>query len=241
MTHDAYEVIDGAKDAQFLITCDHASNAVPSWVADPGVDPGEMQRHIAYDIGASGVARHLARLLGAPAVLSRFSRLVIDPNRGEDDPTLIMQLYDGTIIPGNRGLSAEAREARLARLYRPYHQAIEAKIGAQKPIYVAVHSMTPQLAGRPRRPWQVTVLTAQDRRFAAPLLHELEAAPDIITAENEPYVGDLKGDSVYTHALSKGLLNALIEIRQDLIVDEAGQRAWAERLAPMLVRAARVL
>jgi len=236
MKQDSYEILGADRKGPWLITCDHASNHVPNWVTggDLGVDPADMQRHIAFDIGAAGVTRHLAKLLNAPAILSQFSRLVIDPNRGEDDPTLIMQLYDGTLIPGNRHLDAAQRERRIHDLYRPYHTAIDGLLDGTKAIYIAIHSFTPQLAGRPARPWHVTVLPADDRRFSDPLLDRLRNDPDMITAENEPYTGKLRGDSVDQHALRSGRFNALIEIRNDLIETEPDQMAMAEQLAAML-------
>jgi predicted N-formylglutamate amidohydrolase len=200
-----------------------------------------MGRHIAYDIGAAGVSRHLAELLGAPAILSRFSRLVIDPNRGEDDPTLIMRLYDGTIVPGNRHLDEAERSRRLDTYHRPYHAAY-AKLAARRAdtIIVAIHSFTPRLNGRAPRPWHVGILHAGwDQRLSRPLLDLLRAEPDLCVGENQPYAGHLPGDAVDRHALIPGRPNALIEVRQDLIADEGGQRAWAERLAPLL-EAARV-
>jgi len=241
VTAEAFEVDGADRPGPFLITCDHASNAVPDWVAggDLGLAKVEMDRHIAYDVGAAGVARHLGERLNSPTILSTFSRLVIDPNRGEDDPTLIMQLYDGTVIEGNRRLGAAERQERLERLYRPYHAEIDRLLAGRSLIYVAIHSFTPQLNGRPLRPWHVTVLASeQDTRFSDPLLATLAAESDLCTAENEPYAGALAGDSVDRHALATGTPNALIEIRHDLIRTDVAQSAWAERLAPMLTAAA---
>jgi len=238
MTYKAYEIIGETRPGPWLITCDHASNAVPASVngGHLGLPDADMNRHIAYDVGAAGVTRHLADLLNAPAILSRFSRLVIDPNRGEDDPTLLMQLYDGTVIEGNRHCDAAERERRLNLLYRPYHTAVSG-LADQRPqnaVYLAIHSFTPRLNGRAPRPWEVGVLFADDDRFARPLLTQLSAAGDICVGENEPYSGSLAGDAVERHALDHNRLNALIELRHDLIDTEAGQRHWAERLAPIL-------
>ncbi|SLN22086.1 N-formylglutamate amidohydrolase [Roseisalinus antarcticus] len=240
MPHTAYEIINQDADSPWLLTCDHASNRVPPSVAggDIGLPPSEMQRHIAYDIGAAGVTRHLADLLGAPAVLSNFSRLVIDPNRGDTDPTLVMKLYDGTIIPANRHVDAEEVARRKAALYAPYHDAI-ARLAARREqtIYVAVHSFTPRLNGRAPRPWHIGILHAWDQRFSRPFIDRLMAQRDIVTGENQPYPGHLPGDAVDRHALRHGRPNALIELRHDLIDTPAGQRAWAERLAPLLLAA----
>ncbi|WP_322891997.1 MULTISPECIES: N-formylglutamate amidohydrolase [unclassified Yoonia] len=236
MTHPAYEIEGADRPGRWLVTCDHATNHVPDWVqgGDLGLPAADMGRHIAYDIGAAGVTRHLAALLDSPAILSCFSRLVIDPNRGEDDPTLLMRLYDGTIIPGNRHAGPQDLTERLDRLYRPYHTAyadLAAKM--QRPVICAIHSFTPRLRSRAPRPWEVGVLFAHDDRLAKPFIAACRAE-GWCTGENEPYAGHLPGDAIDRHALQHGRPNVLIELRQDLIADEAGQMAWADRLAPIL-------
>ena len=231
----AFEIIGAERAGDLVITCDHASNRVPAAVGDLGLSRADMERHIAYDVGAAGVTRHLAALLEAPAILSTFSRLVIDPNRGEDDPTLIMQIYDGTIIPGNRGLDDRQRAWRLESCYRPYHAALARLIASRRrPVLIAVHSFTPRLAGQAPRPWHVGILHGKDSRLALPLLARLRAEPDLCVGENEPYGGHLDGDSIDRHAIRAGIPNILIELRNDLIRSPDQQRAWAERLAPHL-------
>ena len=240
MTAPAYEIIPGPAASPWLITCDHASNRVPPEVngGDLGLPPAEMGRHIAYDIGAAGVTRHLARLLGAPAVLSNFSRLVIDPNRGADDPTLMMRLYDGTLIPANRHADAGEVARRKALFYDPYDAALAEACGNRPDLaYLAIHSFTPRLNGRKPRPWEIGVLYAWDERLSRPLIEALKAEGDLTVGENQPYAGHLPGDAVDRHALQHGRPNALIELRHDLIADEAGQLEWAERLAPLLQQA----
>ena len=237
MTYAPYEIIGENRDCRWLITCDHAANTVPDFVAggDLGLPPEDMARHIAYDPGAAGVSRHLADLLGAPVILSNFSRLVIDPNRGEDDPTLLMKLYDGTIIPANRHADADERDLRLNRCYRPYHTALS-ELAARRPdrAIISVHSYTRQLRGRAPRPWHIGLLYAADERLAKPLLRMLEADAGICVGANEPYGGHLPGDSIARHAIAYERPNILLELRNDLIETDAQQRAWAERLAPML-------
>ena len=222
---------------RWVVTCDHATNRVPRSVngGDLGLPAAEMARHIAFDVGAAGVARALARRLGGTAVLSDFSRLVIDPNRGEDDPTLLMRLYDGTIIPANRRADAAERERRLALFHRPYHAALTRVLAARPaPVVVSIHSFTPQLRGRAPRPWPVGVLFAEDRRLAAPVIARLGACGGGPVGVNEPYSGALPGDAMDRHALAHGRLHVLIELRNDLISKPEGQEAWAARLAPVL-------
>lgn len=239
---DAYRIEGADRPARWVITCDHASNRVPPDVGggDLGLPPEDMARHIAYDIGAAGVARALAEALDAPVVLSDFSRLVIDPNRGEDDPTLLMKVYDGSIIPANRYADRHEIERRLTRYHRPYHQAVERVIASRDaPVIVAVHSFTPQFVGRPPRPWHVGVLYAGDTRLALPLIARLNAEPDLCVGDNQPYSGHLPGDAMDRHGVEQGLPHVLIEIRNDLIETDDAQRAWGQRLAPILDAALR--
>jgi predicted N-formylglutamate amidohydrolase len=237
MTYLPFHILGEDRASRWLVTCDHASNAVPPEVngGDLGLAPEDMARHIAWDPGAAGVSIALAERLGAPAILSNFSRLVIDPNRGEDDPTLLMKLYDGTIVPANRHADPAEIERRLAAYYRPYHGAV-ARLAARREdtVFVAIHSFTPQLRGRDPRPWHIGVLYGKDDRFAQPLLRRLRAESDLCVGENEPYGGHLDGDSVDRHAIRPGRVNVLIELRNDLIATDAEQVAWAERLAPIL-------
>ena len=236
-----FEVEGADRPARWLVTCDHAANTVPPFVAggDLGLPETDMARHIAYDIGAGGVARELGRLLDAPVILSNFSRLVIDPNRGLDDPTLLMRLYDGTVIPANRAAGAAERQARIDRLYAPYHDAVARLAGRQAgTVIVSVHSFTPQLRGRPPRPWEVGILHAPpEERLSRALIARLRGEGDLTVGDNEPYSGHLPGDAIDRHALATGRLNTLIEVRNDLIATEIGQRHWAGRLAPLLTAA----
>ncbi len=237
MTAAPFTIIGPKRRARWLVTCDHASNRVPDWVGGGslGIAPEDMARHIAYDVGAAGLAARLAERLEAPAILSDFSRLVIDPNRGEDDPTLLMRIYDGTVIPANRHADAAERQRRLDRLYRPYHAAYAALASAHPQRAIcAIHSFTRQLRGRPRRPWAVGVLYShRDERLGPALIRECRAQ-GWITGDNEPYSGHLQGDSIDRHALAHGRPNVLIEVRNDLIADAAGQDLWAKRLAGVL-------
>ncbi len=235
---DAYQIIGEGRQGRWLVTCDHASNHVPDWIGGGslGIGPDDMARHIAYDVGAAGLAMRLAEALDSPCILSNFSRLVIDPNRGEDDPTLVMKLYDGTIIPANRHAGMAEVAERLTRLYRPYHDAL-ARLAARRPdtVIVAVHSFTPCLKGRSPRPWHAGVLHSPvDERLSRVLIDRLRTEPALCVGDNEPYSGHLPGDAIDRHALRQGRLNTLIEVRNDLIGDAQGQADWAARLAVRL-------
>ncbi|OCX66280.1 N-formylglutamate amidohydrolase [Thioclava sp. SK-1] len=240
MTQPVFSIESEDAPSRWLVTVDHATNHVPDWVngGDLGICASDMARHIAYDVGALGLSRALAGQLHAPMVASNFSRLVIDPNRGEDDPTLVMKLYDGTVIPANRHAGPAQRTQRLNRLHRPYHDALEQIASARDDrVICAVHSFTPQLRGRAPRPWQVGILSdPRDRRLADPLIALLRA-DGICTGDNEPYIGHLDGDSIDRHALQKSLPNVLIELRSDLVETASGQAQWAARIAPLLTRA----
>ena len=241
MTYDPFFIEGADRPARWLVTCDHATNTVPPFVNGGclGLSAEDMNRHIAYDVGARGVALELARALDGPCITSNFSRLVIDPNRGEDDPTLLMRLYDGSIIPGNRHADTDDVDLRLNRCYRPYHTAL-AKLAARQAgtIIVSVHSFTRQLHGRPPRPWHVGVLYAADERLSRPLVARLRQETDLCVGENEPYGGHLPGDAIARHAIAYGRPNVLIEVRNDLIETRQQQTAWARRLAPILIEAA---
>ncbi len=237
MTYHPFHIDGPARSGRFLVTCDHATNTVPDFVngGTLGLSAVDMARHIAFDPGGAGVARALARALDGPCITSNFSRLVIDPNRGEDDPTLVMKLYDGTIIPANRHVDRAEIEQRLNRCYRPYHTAL-AQLAARREdtIILSIHSFTPQLRGRATRPWHVGVLYAADQRLTDPLIARLRAEPDLCVGANEPYGGHLPGDAIARHAITHERPNALIELRNDLISTPDAQEAWGARLAPIV-------
>ncbi len=232
------EHIEGPADAGLLLVCDHASNALPPEYGSLGLGAEAFERHIAYDIGAAGVTRRLAKLLDAPAVLSRFSRLLIDPNRGADDPTLVMRISDGALIPGNARIDAAEIAKRREKFWRPYRDAAIAEVermtaSGKIPSVVSIHSFTPVWKGAPR-PWHVALLWDCDPRLAKPLIAGLAGAGDLVVGDNEPYDGALNGDTMYELGTSRGLPHALFEIRQDLIADDKGQDEWAQRIAQEL-------
>jgi predicted N-formylglutamate amidohydrolase len=235
---ETYSLLPGRLDAGLVLLCDHAGNAFPPGYGTLGLQPSQLERHIAYDIGAAAITRELSRRLGVPAVLTHYSRLLIDPNRGLDDPTLIMRLSDGAIVPGNRNLDAAERHRRIERYYWPYHRAISGlldhcKASGMAPALLSVHSFTEAWRGTPR-PWHVGVLWEADARLARPLLEAFRAEGDLVVGDNEPYAGQLEGDTLWQHGKMRGLAHAALEVRQDLIRDAAGQQAWALRLERVL-------
>jgi predicted N-formylglutamate amidohydrolase len=238
MDHPAFEIVPpAAASPPLLFVCDHASRDLPPSYGALGLDPALLSTHIGWDIGAATVTRALAASYGAAAVLGRWSRLLIDLNRGPDDPTLVMRLSDGSLIPGNARADTGEIAHRLAAFHAPYHAAIAAetaRIGA-KAVLVSIHSFTPAWKGVPR-PWEVGVLYDRDTRLAAPLMAELTKA-GFVVGDNEPYHGALEGDTLNRHGTAKGLPHVLIEIRQDLVGTDAEAHAVAARLKPILDKA----
>jgi predicted N-formylglutamate amidohydrolase len=233
---------DEACHRRFLIICDHASNYIPPELAGLGLPEADLARHIAYDIGALNVATRIAEALNCPLVAAQFSRLLIDPNRGLDDPTLVMKLSDGAIIPANRTIDPfqdkAAWQARIDDYYTPYNQAIERALTAATasntvPIILSVHSFTPQWRGQ-ERPWQAAVLWDKDDRLRNLMVDYMARQKDICFGDNTPYSGQLKNDCLYRHGTKNGLPHALIELRQDEIADEAGQAHWAAHMVEIM-------
>jgi len=238
------ECLSGALDAGVLFLCDHASNALPPEYGDLGLPAAEFERHIAYDIGAATIVRHLASAFGAPAVLTTYSRLLIDPNRGADDPTLVMRISDGALIPGNARIGSDEIERRRRLFWQPYRdvtaQRIDAMIATGRiPAIIDIHTFTPVFKGM-ARPWHVAALWDEDGRLALPLIAGLRSEGDLVVGDNEPYDGALLGDTINVHATVRGLANLLIEVRQDLVAQERDAIAWAKRLErrlrPVLAR-----
>jgi predicted N-formylglutamate amidohydrolase len=220
----------------FLLTSDHYGRAIPPGLGDLGLPERELTRHIAWDIGISGVAEALSRHLDAHLIAQRYSRLVIDCNRPPDAPSSIPPLSEATIIPGNEDLTRQAAGARRRAIFDPYHrrigEAIDARLRENIPtVLVSLHSFTPVYAGV-ARPWHIGTLYHRDTRLPALLLEQLRREPDLVVGDNEPYaVSDATDYTIPVHGEKRGLMNTGIEIRQDLIAEEAGQREWADRLA----------
>jgi predicted N-formylglutamate amidohydrolase len=232
-------VTNPSGSSPYLFTCDHASNFMPAEFGSLGLASAELTRHIAWDPGALPVARLLARALDATLIETCVSRLVIDCNRPLDAPNLISEISETTIVPGNANLTPAQRQARIDLAWRPFHDTIERTIEARlaagrETRLVSIHSYTPVYLGK-ARPWHIGIIHDEDERIAAPLLRAFNAVAGIIVGDNQPYSpADLVYFTLERHARSRGLACAMIEIRNDEIAAEAGQRKWAELLGTML-------
>jgi predicted N-formylglutamate amidohydrolase len=225
-----------------VILCDHASNRIPEAYQSFGFAEEALQTHIAWDPGALAVARLLSAKLDAPLFWPDASRLIVDCNRAADAPSLIVTESEGRPVPANRGLDEEERSRRLANIHAPYHAAIDTCLArrvadGRATALIAIHSYTPVYFGK-ARPWQIGILFDDNRRLADLLIRELRTDPALNVGINQPYS---PADGVYytlsRHAGPRGLPAVMIEIRNDEIGDDAGQRRWADRLANILVAA----
>jgi predicted N-formylglutamate amidohydrolase len=225
--------------SNFVIVCDHAGARIPRRLNDLGLPASELQRHIAWDIGALGVARQVAAALDAPLVAQNYSRLVIDCNRDPKVASSIPRLSESIEIPGNSGLSAAQAAARRAEIFDPYHDEVSALLDERSAanrttILVAQHTMTDIYHGA-RRKMHAAVLYNRDRRFAGMVLDMLRRDAGLSIADNEPYfVSDETDYTIPHHGEARGIPHVEIEIRQDLVTDEAGQTEWAQRITQAL-------
>jgi predicted N-formylglutamate amidohydrolase len=234
-----FEIVNQTGGAPVVLISDHASNVVPAALANLGLDAAELQRHIGWDAGAAAVTRGLAQRFDAPAVLAGYSRLVIDCNRKLGHETSIPEISDGTVIPGNQGLHPQDAAHRIDAIFHPFHDAVEGVIDGVRsrgpaPAILAIHSFTPEMDGIPR-PWHISVLWDRDPRIPKPLIAALRARDGLVVGDNQPYSGrEHYGYSTEVHATAAGLPNALIEIREDQIRDEAGIARYVDILADAL-------
>jgi predicted N-formylglutamate amidohydrolase len=229
-----------------LLVADHAGRTVPRALGGLGLADEDYERHIAWDIGIAGVGRILADALDAVLIQQNYSRLVIDCNRPPNASTSIPEISELTPIPGNVSLSDTDKAARVREIFRPYHDRIAAELDRRREAglpaaLIALHSFTPVFKGE-ARPWHVALLYHRDPSLSRRLIALLKQEAGLIVGDNEPYqVSDTTDYTVPTHGERRGLPHALIEIRQDSIADEAGQRAWADRLARLLPQAYRAV
>ena len=238
-------VREQGRSAYFLI-CDHGGNLLPRALGNLGLSALDLQRHIAWDIGAAALARQLADALDAFLIVQTYSRLVIDCNRPPNSPTSIAPLSESTPIPGNQHVGAADADARRREIFQPYHDRIGAELDARKAlgrptILVAVHSFTPEFMGE-SRPWHVGVLYNRDARLARILLQLFRGESGLVVGDNQPYsVKDESDYAIPIHGERRSIFHVELEIRQDLLADESGQTAWAQRLVGALGRAEHLL
>lgn len=234
----AVEIVNADGVSPFVLTCEHASRYTPESYGNLGLGEHDLQRHIAWDIGAANVARRLSTLIAAALFLSGYSRLLIDCNRPVDSETSIPDISESTPIPGNIGISAEEAKARADRFYWPFQNAVSShldqrKARGRKTMVIGIHSFTPVFKGF-ARPWAAGILFRKAHHLGQGLVEALRDGSIIVEA-NEPYTIDDDGDyTVPVHGEARGLDAVLVEIRQDLIADDQGAEEWARRLAAAL-------
>lgn len=237
--HKAFRILHPQGRGRFILFCDHASNHIPPELGNLGLPPSELDRHIAWDIGAAGVTTELSDVFDAPAILCGTSRLVIDCNRQLHAHDLIPEVSDGTAVPGNRDLSEVARQRRIEQWFEPYHAAVERVIADREArgltsVVLSIHSMTASLA-RSARPWQIALSSHNDRSLVEPMLEALRRPGDVTIGDNQPYDLDPAVDySVPFHAMRRNMHFLQVEFRQDEVAGAAGQVLWARRFAKAL-------
>lgn len=232
--------LEGA--SPLFMTCDHAGREIPKRLGDLGVPVAELQRHIAWDIGAEEVAHGLSEQLDAALVVQTYSRLVIDCNRRPSRHDAMARISEHTEVPGNLDLHPDHADARVREIFDPYHNTIAAELDrrhdAGRPtVLLAVHSFTPVYKGE-TRPWHVGLLYNRDDRVARVLMDLMSEDSALTVGDNEPYAITDEGDyTIPVHGEERGILHIEIEIRQDLIETEAGQRDWALRVTDWMGQA----
>lgn len=221
--------------SSFLLTGDHAGNAVPRAMGSLGLGPGELARHIGWDIGIAGLGRQMAEILDATFVEQRYSRLVIDCNRQPDRPDAVPAVSDGTVVPANADPGDRDRQARIRSIHSPYHRKVAELLADRIGVtMVALHSFTPVMDGI-ARPWDIGILyDGGDTSFAGTLLGRLRSRGDLTVGDNQPYRMDETDYSVPRHAYAARRPYAEVEVRQDHLTDSAGQARWAHILADAL-------
>lgn len=234
------EIFNAAGTSSVVLLCPHATNYLPPRYGTLGVPHSELQRHIAWDIGAAGVTRSLAAALDAVAFLGTSSRLLIDLNRPLSSASSIVTRSERTDIPANVGITAQEREIRAARVFRPHHQAIadhlaQRKAQGRSTVVIAIHSFTPTYDGV-ARVWHVGVLFGASKAFAQATIERLRAQDaSLNVGANVPYTVDSDTDyGVLVYGDHVGNPALEFELRQDLVTSEQDQQRWARTLAHAL-------
>lgn len=234
------EIHNGEGDSDYFLICEHAGRLMPRSLGTMGLAEVDRSRHIAWDLGAKKVAVALSGLIDAPLYMQRYSRLVCDCNRRPDVASFTPDVSEATPIPANAGLAADERDARAREIFWPFHDAVTAALdrrrdAGKRTLLVTIHSFTPVFLGR-SRPWEIGVLFHRDKHFAPAIADWLKRNTDFNVGVNEPYSVDDENDyAIPIHGEGRGLACVEIEIRNDLIPDDAAAERWARLLASALV------
>jgi predicted N-formylglutamate amidohydrolase len=237
------EIFNARAQSPYLLICEHAGKRIPASLGDLGLTSSDLERHIAWDIGARDIALRLSERLSAPLYMQRYSRLVCDCNRRPDVPAFIPDKTEDTEIPGNIGLSVGEREARTRAIFWPFHNAVSAALDQRQresrpTILLTIHSFTPVFLGRPR-PWEIGVLFNQDQLFAPAVARWLQEHTSLCIGVNEPYrVGDETDYAIPIHGEGRGIPCVEFEIRNDLIEDSQSANQWAQIIQTAVAAAA---
>ncbi len=233
MNDAPFEILGTPRTGGILIIGDHASNKLPAEI-DLGIDPGLLAEHIAWDIGVRAVSELLVQNQAFAAFLGKYSRLLVDLNREEDEDAAVPPHSDGRYIPGN-ALTAATIETRLARFHRPYHERLQRLLSDYRPaLILSLHSFTPSLTSKPdeKRPWEVGVLYNQQEKASKLAITFLEDA-GLLVGDQLPYSGKLLNATMNRHAEANNIPYIGIEMRQDLASTLKDQARFARILTDM--------
>ena len=236
------EVLDGDVSSSFMLVCEHASNHIPASYSNLGLADNLLDSHIAWDPGAAIVTRRLSEKLAAPALLGGASRLLYDCNRPTDAADAIPARSEIFEIPGNQEMSDSDRNARIDLFYRPFHAALERALDNHRlpPVLVTIHSFTPVYRGH-KRDVEIGILHDADPRLADAMMQLAPEFTDMVVLKNAPYGPD---DGVMhtlkRHGIERGILNVMLEVRNDFLKTDEACYAIADMLAELLTAAVEI-
>lgn len=218
--------------AEVVLVCEHAGRAIPASLGTLGLSQVELDRHIAWDIGALAVAERVAENLGADLIQQSYSRLVYDCNRPFESPDAIPEVSEDVAVPGNQSLSDAERMDRRRSIFEPYDTALTCLLEATPKLAAfSIHSFTPVYLGK-HRPWHLGLLSRKDTRSAEIIAETIRHRDNrLLVGMNVPYMIEEDGDwFIPHHAEARGLAHCLVEIRNDLVDTPEGQKIWADHL-----------
>ncbi len=204
------------KNKRILFIADHASNYIPSSLKNLGLKDNQLNSHIAYDLGVKELCINLSNLLNSKYIIGEYSRLIIDLNRDITDPTLIPEIVDRKIIKKNLNLSSYYKRKRISEIYNRYHRNIKKTINQNNiTVLISLHSFNP-IFKKKKRNIHFGILSNRDHRLSDYIITEMKSNK-LKVGDNEPYEGNLIGDTMYKHGLKNNLHHTLIEVRNDLL------------------------